>query len=256
MIKAAFFDIDGTILKIHENRISGRCAAALNTLQENGTKIFLSTGRPLAAVPVFENVRFDGILCFNGQLYCEHGKTVFERSLDPHDVNQIIANIHALPVKKGIVLCNAGGLACDTLDDDLIRYMNHAIERDQKAFSHKKNETLYQIIVGMNHREQEQILKNTSSSKIVYWCEYGLDIIPKEGGKDEGMRKVARLYDIRPDETIAFGDGLNDLPMIRAAGIGVAMENGYDALKQEADFVTKSVEDEGVEFALKHFHLI
>ncbi len=70
------------------------------------------------------------------------------------------------------------------------------------------------------------------------------------------MRKVARLYDIRPDETIAFGDGLNDLPMIRAAGIGVAMENGYDALKQEADFVTKSVEDEGVEFALKHFHLI
>jgi P-type E1-E2 ATPase len=56
--------------------------------------------------------------------------------------------------------------------------------------------------------------------------------------------------------TIAFGDGGNDSSMIRTAGIGIAMGNALDSLKQEADYVTTSVDEDGILKALQHYHLI
>jgi hypothetical protein len=59
-----------------------------------------------------------------------------------------------------------------------------------------------------------------------------------------------------PQYTIAFGDGGNDTSMIKAAGIGVAMGNALDSLKAEADYITTSVDEDGVMNALRHFGII
>jgi len=58
------------------------------------------------------------------------------------------------------------------------------------------------------------------------------------------------------NHTIAFGDGGNDLSMIRTAGIGIAMGNAIDTLKEHADYITTTVDDNGIRNALKHFRLI
>ena len=88
------------------------------------------------------------------------------------------------------------------------------------------------------------------------WNPYFADVVPQGSSKAVGIDRVIEHYGIRPDETIAFGDGGNDIAMLRHAGIGVAMDNAEDDVKQAADYVTASVDDDGVRKALLHFGLI
>lgn len=240
MIKVAFFDIDGTLLPIKKEEIPPSCIRALNQLQDNGIKLIIATGRPFSVVPTFKDVHFDGILCFNGQI-------VFKTAMDPRDIDQIIANLSRLD--------HASALANQD-DAGLQRYANKDIAIDPIAFEKKKEESILQILGRLHYKYEPQILAGTSHSKITYWCDYGLDIIPANGGKAKGMEKVASLFGATLAETIAFGDGLNDLDMINAAGIGIAMGNAMQSLKDQADLVTKSVEEDGIAFALKQLDLI
>ena len=88
------------------------------------------------------------------------------------------------------------------------------------------------------------------------WHPAFTDITAKGADKGEGILTMAAHLGLNPLHTIAFGDGGNDTSMIKAAGIGVAMGNGLESLKQVADFTTTSVDEDGVLNALRHFHLI
>ena len=71
-----------------------------------------------------------------------------------------------------------------------------------------------------------------------------------------GIKRYLELTGIRREEIIAFGDAENDLDMIQYAGIGVAMGNAKEAVKEVADYVTDDIDDDGIEKALKHLGLI
>jgi hydroxymethylpyrimidine pyrophosphatase-like HAD family hydrolase len=70
------------------------------------------------------------------------------------------------------------------------------------------------------------------------------------------LQKLAAYLDIPTAQTMAFGDDLNDITMLQAAGIGVAMGNAADDVKAAADYVTRDCEDDGISAACKHFALI
>lgn len=74
-------------------------------------------------------------------------------------------------------------------------------------------------------------------------------------GCDKGgaLRYLAEYYNIPIGQTVAIGDNYNDLPMLKAAGFGVAVENGEEALKRQAGFVTKSCDDNGVAYVIRKF---
>jgi Cof subfamily protein (haloacid dehalogenase superfamily) len=88
------------------------------------------------------------------------------------------------------------------------------------------------------------------------WHPAFTDITAKGADKGEGILTMANYLDLDPQYTISFGDGGNDASMIKAAGIGVAMGNALESLKQVADYTTTSVDEDGVLNALRHFHLI
>lgn len=69
------------------------------------------------------------------------------------------------------------------------------------------------------------------------------------------LEKIAKYYNIERNEVMAIGDWDNDIPMIEYAGFGVAMGNASDGLKERADFITKSNEENGVAYALQKFIL-
>ena len=81
-------------------------------------------------------------------------------------------------------------------------------------------------------------------------------MIPTGIGKSSGIREVCAYFGIPIEQTMAFGDGQNDLDMIRAAGIGIAMGNGKENIKAAASYVTGPAADAGVTDALRHFGLI
>jgi hydroxymethylpyrimidine pyrophosphatase-like HAD family hydrolase len=85
------------------------------------------------------------------------------------------------------------------------------------------------------------------------WHPYVLNILQEEVSKSLAIKKVLDHYDLHPSEAIAFGDGDNDVDMLELVGLGIAMGNGSDGLKEVADFVTKKSGKDGIAFALERF---
>ena len=92
--------------------------------------------------------------------------------------------------------------------------------------------------------------------KMTRWNPYGVDIISKNGGKVAGIRQILQDCGIRQNEIMAFGDGENDMDMLRYAGIGVAMGSAEEDVKVCADYITDDVEKDGIEKACKYFKMI
>ena len=88
------------------------------------------------------------------------------------------------------------------------------------------------------------------------WHPAFTDITAQGADKGKGILAMAAHLGLDPQYTMAFGDGGNDTAMVKAAGVGVAMGNALDSLKQVADYTTSSVDDNGILNALRHFHLI
>ena len=95
-----------------------------------------------------------------------------------------------------------------------------------------------------------------NQSKLARWHPLFTDIVNKENDKKEGMFKILDYYKFNIDSSMAFGDGGNDISILKAAGIGVAMGNASEEVKTAADYVTTSVDDDGIANALRHFALL
>ena len=83
-----------------------------------------------------------------------------------------------------------------------------------------------------------------------------IDIIPAGIGKDLGIREICEYFRLSREETMAFGDGENDIPMLKEAGISIAMSIASEKVREKADYITGSSEEAGITSALEHFGLI
>jgi HAD superfamily hydrolase (TIGR01484 family) len=92
--------------------------------------------------------------------------------------------------------------------------------------------------------------------KAVRWNRIGVDVLKKDNSKARGIHDVLEALNIGIENAIAFGDGLNDIEMFNSVGFAVAMGNGEDELKVLADFVTKSVKEDGILYALEQLEII
>lgn len=88
------------------------------------------------------------------------------------------------------------------------------------------------------------------------WHPFVVSVLQEEITKSVAILKILDYFNIHQSEAIAFGDGENDIDMIELAGLGIAMGNGSDKLKNAADFVTKKSGEDGIEFALKKFKVL
>ncbi len=267
MIQAAFFDIDGTLLDHSEGGsvFPESTAAALAALQRKGIKVFVSTGRAPAMLDsvhgLFPAVRdlfpFDGFCTFNGQLVLERDGTVIHRMAhNPEDVRRL------LPLAK------ERNFPCFVLEEELsFPVTDHpSIRRHYEWMgipfppfydaSRLASHPVIQFNVYMTLEEGKKVLAPLEHVEVTSSGFDILDVIPKGGGKETGLSAVARYYGIRQEDTIAFGDGFNDMGMLGWAGTGVAMGNAPDAVKAGADYVTTSVSDNGVKNALLHLGIL
>ena len=104
--------------------------------------------------------------------------------------------------------------------------------------------------------DEEFSKKLPSGCKLTRWGSHGADIIAKNGGKAVGMQLFKDILGVSPKEMMAFGDAQNDMDMLAYAGIGVAMGNAEDEVKQVADFVTLSVDEDGILYALEKYGIL
>ena len=264
MIKAVFFDIDGTLVSFNTHKISELSKKAIRELREKGIKVFIASGRALFQIDNLEDLEFDGFILLNG-CSCiikdnDSMKEIYKVSINKDDLFSLMnyLNNDRFPCTV-ITTDNIFLNYADDVINMLYGMANVKIPQTVDFNEYIKNN--YEEIVQLNifvdeNKEKylmENILKNSISSR---WHFSFADVNPKGGGKDIGIDKIIEHYKIDLSETMAFGDGGNDLGMIKHAAIGVAMGNANDNVKEAANYITESVDDEGVYKALKHFNLI
>lgn len=254
MIKAAFFDVDGTLLSHTTRQIPPDTKLALEHLRKTGVKIFMSTGRhilELSHLPV-NDIRFDGYIMLNGQLCLDTDRNPVFRSplsMDASEKLGKIFNERSIP----LVMVEEKKIYINFITDK-VRKAQADISSPVPVIGEYTGAPLYQATVYLPPREESSFLPLLPEGcKFTRWSPGGADIIPTGGGKVAGIKYFCNHLNIAREETIAFGDAENDLDMLNYAGIGVAMGNAQDHVKQYADYVTEDVDHGGIAKALERF---
>lgn len=257
MIKACFFDIDGTLYDHQTNCIPTSNKKAIYTLQQQGIPCGIATGRHLLEIEeanLLEDLHFDWLVTLNGQLCYYQNKLV-----------------HALPIDKQAIgkilhIATENEIALIIVEENRMTSLghNHWMEQAQAAVHtsippqvsmHPPYPAIYQISA-FGLPEQLSKFQTIDTVHVTHWHPGAIDLIPKNGNKTAGIEQLLKDFHISIKEIMAFGDGANDIEMLKAAGIGVAMGNACDQLKQHASYVTTSIEQDGIINALKHFSII
>ena len=263
MIKAVFFDIDGTLLSHKTNSVPASAVRALEELREKGILTFIATGRHISMLQQLqplEGLRFDGIVSLNGQ-YCRNRDGIIHHCPFPKkDLADLLDYLKEHPHP------------CILIEEDqmYINFNNAYVERVQAAIrsdlpvvgdvNRGYNEPVYQALLYISEEDMAQ-LPPLPGIRFSRWRLNspdlsGADLYPASGGKAIGIAKVLEHYGIDKSETMAFGDGENDVDMFSAVGTAIAMGNACPSAKEAADYITDKVDEDGIWNALKHFGVI
>ncbi|MDD2955288.1 MAG: HAD hydrolase family protein [Oscillospiraceae bacterium] len=252
MIRAAFFDVDGTLIGRGRPGVVESAARALSRLKEKKIRLYLATGRHWQDLDVLGSCRelFDGFLTMNGG-YCRlaDGTVFFRNPLDPGDIAAAVEYLLRTPLP---VMFREEERRYFSCLNETVRRIGAGIPRQGRVEDIRQalGREVFQLCPYGNEAEIAGLMAVMPHCQSVRWNEFGVDVVPKEGGKDAGIRAALALTGVRPEEAAAFGDGENDESMLRFAGIGVAMGNAPERVKRAADYVAPPVDEDGLAQAL------
>ena len=255
MIRAAFFDVDGTLLSHKTKGIPASARAAVAALRAKGIKCIVATGRQMSEMrklPIADT-DFDGYITLNGQLILDGEKRVLSGVPITGRVKEFLVDCfreHRFPA----LLVEQERVYLNYLSDH-VRATQAAISSPVPPFGEYTGEPVYQVCAYLRPGEEGILDPIMGQCVATRWNYGGLDIIAQGGGKVRGISRYLEETGILPEETIAFGDGENDIEMLKFAGIGVAMGNAEPVVKAAADYVTADIDEDGIVKALCHFGL-
>lgn len=258
MIKAVFFDIDGTLVSFQTHRVPESAIDALAALQKNGIKTFIATGRQIHSIDNLGSLEFDGYITLNGS-YCLEGKdkVIYKRGIPAEDIRSLIRyqqETEAFPC----AFVYEDKITINFTNDDthrVLRLLNFP-DIPVKPLNEYEGKEVFQLIAFFKEGQEQRIMEAIPHCESTRWNPLFSDVVPKGNSKAVGMDQILAYYHIDLKDTMAFGDGGNDIPMLCHAGTGIAMGNAENEVKASADYVTSSVDDEGILKALKHFGVL
>lgn len=245
-IKIIFFDIDGTLIDMTKKAISYKTVETLLRLKENGVKICIATGRAPGSVPKFDGVDFDAFLTFNGSYCFNSSDVILSTPIPKVDVEKMIEN--ATRINRPVSIAGKDRVVANGTDKDLSDYFGFAKQETPVSddFDEVLKGEIYQMMMGGRKDEYDDILKDVENARITAWWDRAVDIIPANGGKGKGIKAILEYYGIDRSESMAFGDGGNDIEMLQTVGTGVAMGNALDHVKEVADEICGTSADDGI----------
>ena len=259
MIQAIFFDMDGTLVSYPEAAIPASALRAIAALRSQGIHIFIATGRhrlELEDVDFLHTVTPDAVAALNGQYCYTPTQDLLIQALEPADVTAFcrfsaehpIPSVIAEPQRIYVNFVNEGfRAALRTIATDPPP-VGDLTGIEQRA--------VLQLVPYCDADTLAGLMRRMPAAKATRWSPDFVDIIHKRGGKVEGCAAILEHFGLTWAETMAFGDGQNDIGMLEHAAISVAMGNADPAVKQCASYVTADAGRDGIAQALKHFHLI
>ena len=256
MGKLLLLDIDGTLLN-SKKELPESAKMALEKARANGHELAIATGR---APFMFEDLRNElGIstfISFNGQYIVHQREPIHKEALDPDTLQSIFEYAeqrdHPLVFMNEIKMVSSIDYHPDI--EESIKSLKFLHPETEEGF-HSDNE-IYQALIFCEEQEEQQYRDHFKTVDFVRWHRVSCDILPQGGTKASGIKRLIKLTGHSIEDTIAFGDGLNDLQMMETAGFSVAMDNGHAKTKAIASYITDHVDNDGLAKAFKHLGLI
>ena len=276
-IKLVALDLDGTLFD-NSSRISERNLTAIRSITDKGIHVVISTGRPFEGIP-FDQIKGTGInyaITANGSGIYEisTGKCLYENAMDEELVTPILNFLLTRDIHMDAFIGGKGYTPVQCVEtaqkltvpssiknyiittrtrlDNILQFIHENQLKVQKMtlnFYPAADGTL------IDRETVRKFLVSNPSITTVCGGYNNLEFTRADANKGVGLRKLAEILGVNPDATMAIGDTENDLAIIEAAGIGLAMGNATDAVKARADYVTTTNTKDGVAAAIEHFIL-
>lgn len=262
--KLIALDLDGT-LKNSNNEITLKTKEALLKAQEQGIKIVLASGRPTPGLrheaEELELEKYAGyILSFNGARVVDvkTKETIYEQTLSIDEAKQAYDRAKEF------------SLACMTYEDDVIvtedindEYVKieakiNDIEKKKVDFKDNLKNPIHKVLLTGQPDYVASVIdefkKPFGDSLSIYRsAPFFIEIMAQGIDKAASLDRLVKSLGIKQEEVMAFGDGYNDLSMIEYAGLGVAMANAVDGVKERADYITLSNDEDGIAYVLSQY---
>lgn len=272
-----FTDIDGTLSSGHPSVIPNSSIKALHRAREKGHQIFLCTGRAYAAIgkELFD-LPIDGLVLCCGAHIIHHQQLLTANPMPRHLLDPLIKKMIHYDIGFSLEGINKNFLYSDGYDLFCSIYASqfHDSPMKQKEILANKNmipfeyiqESDYDSIIKISFytnkvKEMQSILDSLDENLTGYFdhCFANIEsgeIIQKTIDKASGIDQVINKLGYSLNQTMAIGDGNNDLSMVQHAHIGIAMGNACEDLKKVANYTTADILEDGFEKALQHYHII
>ena len=239
--KIVFFDIDGTLITSPEKIMPESTKKALNLLRKKGVLVFIATGRAYWYADFMNDYfDFDGYLCCNGQ-YCvdKSEKILFRSNISTKSINDFID----YAIKEDELVEFVDDKNRYVLENSQVKTVHQAIPVSADVLRTKQ---IMLINIFNKISRDKKLQKRFFDCQIVRWTDSFADVYPIDGGKDIGIKHILDAYTIDLQDVLAFGDGGNDVSMLKYVPNSVAMGNAKDFVKESATYITDSIEDDGV----------
>ena len=255
--KIIFFDIDDTLRNSKTGFIPSTIPTAFKQLRDKGILTGIATGRGIfGVVPEIKALKPDFFVTLNGA-YIEDkkGNVIYSNKIAKDKVEEYITWTKEVGIDYGLVGSQAAKLSRRTeMISQAIDPIYPDLEVDPDFY---QKEDIYQLWT-FEEQGDDLVLPDTLAStlRMVRWHEHSSDVVPISGSKAAGVAKVVDQLGLKPENVMVFGDGLNDLELFDYAGISIAMGISHDKIKEKADYITKTLEEDGIFDALEGFGMV
>lgn len=271
-IKMIGLDLDGTLLTTAKE-LTPYTREVLTRAVGQGVEVLVATGRPVAGIPQ-ELREFPGMryaVTSNGARILEvaSGKVLYENLMDQEIAEQVLAVFADYDAVREVFIDGKGYTKAECMQhledyyptQGMVQYMKQTripVESVRTILREKGKPA--DKVHGVFHYEEERQealkrLEKIQGLEVTEALGNNLEVNRQGTNKGIGMLKLGEILGIRREEIMACGDGMNDYEMIKAVGFGVAMANADEAVKQVADYITATNDEEGVAKAIEKFVL-
>lgn len=256
-IKIIFFDIDDTLRNSKTGFIPSTIPTAFKQLRDKGILTGIATGRGIfGVVPEIKALKPDFFVTLNGA-YIEDkkGNVIYSNKIAKDEVEEYITWTKEVGIDYGLVGSHAAKLSRRTeMISQAIDPIYPDLEVDPDFY---QKEDIYQMWTFEDQGDDLTLPESLASTlRMVRWHEHSSDVVPISGSKAAGVAKVVDQLGLKPENVMVFGDGLNDLELFDFAGISVAMGVSHEKIKEKADYITKTLEEDGIFDALEGFGMV
>lgn len=259
-------DLDGTLTN-SKKEITEPTRQALLDIQKDGKIVVLASGRPINGVTpladILEMKKYGGyLLSFNGARItkCSTGDIIYNRTLPESVIRPIFETVKNYPGVDIISYTDREILSgiCSNQYTEKEKFINKMaiipVANFPDALTFPVNKLLLPGPPEILEEIMPKLKEQYHSLLNIYRSEpYFLEIMPQNIDKAHSLQKLLNSIGLTAEEMICCGDGYNDLSMIEYAGLGVAMENAQPIIKEAANFITRSNDEDGILYVIDRF---